>query len=137
VTRIDDPTAPQSGDRPGSSSYSEGHDRGRLSDPPEGRNPGTWADATPAEVRAALAPESAAEFDRHWREALARAADTYDLSLVHTCLDAWRRVARVTASAGGPEGYRALRATASMALEERQPGQVRAAWREVRVGLGL
>jgi hypothetical protein len=137
VTRIDDLTAPQSGDRPVSSSYSEGMTAAASPTPPGGRDPGTWADATPAEVRAALAPESAAEFDRHWREALARAADTYDLSLVHTCLDAWRRVARVTVSAGGPEGYRALHAAASLALEERRPDQVRAPWREVRVDLGL
>ena len=71
------------------------------STPPDGRYPGTWADATPAEVRAVLTPESVAEFDRQWREALSRAADTYDLTVVHVCLDAWRRVARVTVAAGG------------------------------------
>lgn len=105
--------------------------------PPEGRDQGTWTDATPAEVRAALAPESAAEFDRHWRDALARAADTYDLSVVHTCLESWRRVACVTTAAGGADGYRALRGTATVALEGREPITRRAPWREVRTGLGL
>jgi hypothetical protein len=105
--------------------------------PPEGRGEGTWTDATPAEVRAALAPESVAEFDRHWRDALSRAADTYDLSVVQTCLESWRRVARVTTAAGGPEGYRALRNTATVALEEREPVTRGAPWREVRADLGL
>ena len=105
--------------------------------PPEGRDMGTWAEATPAEVRAVLAPESAADFDRQWREALSRAADTYDLSVVHTCLEGWRRVARVTAAAGGRDGYRALRETAMAALDERAPVPSRPPWHEVRAGLGL
>ncbi len=107
------------------------------STPPDGRYPGTWADATPAEVRAVLAPESVAEFDRQWRAALSRAADTYDLTVVHVCLDAWRRVARVTVAAGGHDGYRALRSTAATALEDREPGTPRVPWREVRGDLGL
>jgi hypothetical protein len=97
----------------------------------------TWAEASPAEVRSALAPESADEFDRQWRAALARAAETYDLGVVHGCLEAWRRVARVTAAAGGVDGYRALQDTASAALEAWEPSAPRASWREVRAGLEL
>lgn len=104
---------------------------------PEGERAETWAEATPAEVRAALAPESAVEFDRQWRAALAGAADSYDLSRVHACLDAWRRVARVTAAAGGAEGYRELLETASAALEREAPSPAAAPWREVRAELGL
>ena len=105
--------------------------------PPGGDRARTWAEASPAEVWGALAPESADEFDRQWRAALARAAETYDLGVVHGCLEAWRRVARITTAAGGVDGYRALHETASAALEAREPGPVRASWREVRAGLGL
>ncbi|GAA4927429.1 hypothetical protein EV188_1194 [Actinomycetospora succinea] len=105
--------------------------------PPGGGDAGTWAEATPAEVRAVLAPESAVEFDRQWRAALARAADTYDLTIVLQCLDAWRRVARVTAAAGGAEGYRALLDAAATARAGEGPASPRAPWREVRADLGL
>jgi hypothetical protein len=75
------------------------------STPPGGRRPETWVDATPAEVRAVLTPESAAEFDRQWREASSRAADTYDLTVVHACLEAWRRRARWLPGAPQHGGY--------------------------------
>lgn len=104
--------------------------------PSGGGDERTWVEATPAEVRATLAPESAAEFDQQWRAALERAADTYDLTIVHDCLDAWRRVARVTAAAGGDEGYRALRDKAAAALGGAAPGSG-ASWHEVRVELGI
>jgi Family of unknown function (DUF6247) len=107
------------------------------STPPGGRRPETWVDATPAEVCAVLTPESAAEFDLQWREALSRAADTYDLTVVHACLEAWCRVARVTVAAGGHDGYRALRSTAATALEDRGSGTPGVPWREVRGDLGL
>jgi hypothetical protein len=60
----------------------------------------TFADASPAEVRAALVPEEAAEFERDWREVMARAAETLDLSEVLETLDSWRLVARLTAAVG-------------------------------------
>jgi hypothetical protein len=105
--------------------------------PSRGGHEGTWAEATPAEVRAVLAPESAVEFDRQWRDALARAADTYDLGVVHGCLEAWRRVARVTVAAGGPEGYRTLREKASALRDGDEPRSATASWHDVRAGLGL
>lgn len=97
----------------------------------------TWAEATPAEVRAGLSPESAEEFDAHWRTVLARAAETYDLTPVQACLEAWRRVARVTDAAGGADGYRALREQAAHALEREEAPHRSVSWREVRVELGL
>jgi hypothetical protein len=106
-------------------------------DPPRGGDEGTWAEATPAEVRGVLAPESAVEFDRQWRAALARAADTYDLGVVHACLEAWRRVARVTVVAGGAEGYRTLIEAASAARDGHETPPASASWRDVRAGLGL
>lgn len=108
--------------------------------PPGEGQAGTWAEATPVEVRAALAPESATEFDRQWRAALARAADSYDLTVVQQCLEAWRRVARVTAAAGGTDGYRAMLDAAAVARGDDPPPPPHpstAPWRQVRADLGL
>lgn len=105
--------------------------------PPGDGGAQAWADASPAEVRAALAPESAVEFERQWRAALAGAAESYDLSTVHACLDAWRRVARVTAAAGGAEGYRRLRDAAVAARERPEAVPPVAPWPRVRADLGL
>jgi hypothetical protein len=43
------------------------------------------------QVRAALIPEEAAEFDQQWREVMARATETLDLSEVLATLESWRR----------------------------------------------
>jgi hypothetical protein len=58
-------------------------------------------------VRAALIPEEAAEFDQQWREVMARATETLDLSEVLETLESWRRVARLTAAAGA-NAHRAM-----------------------------
>lgn len=72
-----------------------------------GRSGPSFADASPAEVRAALIPEEKAEFERDWRAVLAKAADTLDLTEVLETLESWRLVARLTA-ASGPDGHRAM-----------------------------
>jgi len=59
------------------------------------RGCGPFADSTPAEVRAALIDDDVPAFDRQWRQALAEAADSYDLSGLNVMLDAWRRLAWV------------------------------------------
>ena len=72
--------------------------------------PGTgvpFGDATPAQVRAALAPEDVPAFDAQWQEMMARATRTLDLTEVLDTLTAWRRTARVTASLG-IDGYRRM-----------------------------
>lgn len=70
--------------------------------------------ATPAQVRAALLPEDAAEFDRQWRVVMAAATESLDLAGVHRALGSWRRVAWLT-QANGPDGYRRLLARADQA----------------------
>jgi hypothetical protein len=67
----------------------------------------SFSDASPAEVRAALIPEEAAEFDQQWREAMGRATEMLDLSEVLETLDSWRRFARLTAAAGA-EAHRTM-----------------------------
>lgn len=74
-------------------------------EPRRGRSGRPLADASPAEVRAALIPEEAAEFERDWRAVLARAADTLDLTEVLETLESWRLVAQLT-YASGPDGHR-------------------------------
>src|SRR5918999_6582491 len=80
---------------------------GAFHEPRHGRAGQSFADASPAEVRAALIPEEAAEFDQQWREAMGRATETLDLSGVLETLDSWRRVARLTAAAGA-EAHRQM-----------------------------
>lgn len=74
-----------------------------------------FADASPAQVRAALIAEDAAEFDRQWQEVMARATRELDLTEVHQTLNTWRRVAWVT-TATGPDRYRAVMASAEERL---------------------
>ncbi len=87
--------------------------------PRHGRSGPSFSDATPAEVRAALIPEEAAEFDQQWREVMATATETLDLSEVLATLESWRRVARLTAVTG-LEAHRAMyrRAAARLAGED-------------------
>ena len=80
--------------------------------PRRGRGGPSFSDASPAEVRAALIPEEAAEFDLQWREVMAKATDTLDLSEV---LESWRRVARLTAAAGA-EAHREMYCRAAATL---------------------
>lgn len=75
--------------------------------PRDGRTGPSFADATPAQVRAALIPEEAAEFEQRWREAMAEAAKSLDLAGVFDLLDEWRLIARHTAARGADE-HRAL-----------------------------
>lgn len=95
-----------------------------------------FADASPAEIRAALIPEDHPEFDQQWRAALTIAADTLSLDEVHDTLESWRRVAWLV-SAHGHDGYRRMTATAEQTLRTGQspPGSV--PWEQVKARLGL
>jgi hypothetical protein len=66
---------------------------------PASRRP-PFADASAAEVRAALIPEEAAEFDRQWRDVVAEAARTSDDTRMQKVLDSWRRIAWSTVASG-------------------------------------
>lgn len=75
--------------------------------------------STPLEIRAALLPEEVGEFDRAWRAAQARATEALDLTEVHTVLDRWRRIARMTQA--DPEAHRRMLAKAERALAGDRP----------------
>jgi hypothetical protein len=58
-----------------------------------------------------LLPEEVGDFDREWRTALARAADTLDLTEVFDTLERWRRIARSTQA--DPQAHRRMLVTAA------------------------
>lgn len=94
-----------------------------------------FADASPAQVRAALLPEDATEFDRQSQDVMARATRELDLTEVHRTLNTWRRVAWVT-TATGPERYRAVLASAE---ERRHTGEHHpqaTPWHQLKAELG-
>jgi hypothetical protein len=99
-----------------------------------GRAP--FADASPAQIRAALTAEDAEAFDRHWRALMQRATERLDLTEVHDALEGWRQVAWVTA-AHGPEVYGRTLASARERLRsgERAPGAL--PWAQLKAELGL
>ena len=98
-------------------------------------SPASFADASPAEVRAALIPEEAAEFERDWRAVLARAAETLELSEVLETLKSWRLVAQLTAAAG-PKEHRAMyRRAASRLTGEDVPADEPLPRTKARLGL--
>lgn len=57
------------------------------------RRGGPFAEAAPAEVRAALIEDCVPVFDGQWRQALAEAAESFDLAGVSEMLDGWRLTA--------------------------------------------
>jgi len=92
--------------------------------PPAPQRP-PFADASPAEIRAALIPEEANDFDRQWRAALAEAAETLDLQKVFGTLEHWRRIAWMTTSHGAEAHRRMLvRAEYTLRTGEAPPGTV-------------
>ena len=101
-------------------------------DPPR-RRP-LFADASPAEVRAALIPEEAAEFDQRWREVTADvAAGRLERSGMQRTLEHWRRIAWMT-TAAGPEAHRRMLAQAEYVQRtgELPPGVVTHSEEEIR-----
>jgi Family of unknown function (DUF6247) len=96
------------------------------------RGCGPFAEATPAEVRAALIDEETGEFDRQWREALAAAAETLDLSGVMAMLDHWRRMAWLQQDR---EAYTHMLDTAARLIAGEDVPTV--PWSELKAELGL
>jgi hypothetical protein len=66
-----------------------------------------FANASAAEVRAALIPEEAVQFDREWSKAMTEAAGRLDHASPRATLESWRRIAWMTV-AHGPEAHRQM-----------------------------
>jgi hypothetical protein len=92
---------------------------------------GSFADASPARLRAALTPEAAGEFDDQWRDVMARATESFDLTELFQVLAGWRQVAALTTRLSH-DGYRDFEATTRRRLEYRRAAGSAA---EVRVGV--
>jgi hypothetical protein len=90
-----------------------------------------FADASPAEVRAALVPEDVAEFDRQWRAAMMRATEALDLSDATATLDSWRRTAWLT-TANGPDRYRSMLARAEHTLRTGELPAGSVPWHQIK-----
>ena len=95
-----------------------------------------FANATPADIRAALTSEDAALFDEHWRAAMQRATERLDLAEVHQVLEHWRRIAWLTA-ARGQDGYRRMLAGAAETLRTRTSPAGSVSWSQLKAELGL
>lgn len=75
-----------------------------------------YADASPAEIRAALIPEEQVQFDLQYGRALEAAQTSYSLEQLERVLSAWRRVAAIT-TARGPDAHRRTLARAKETLD--------------------
>jgi hypothetical protein len=94
------------------------------------------SNASPSEVRAALTPEDAADFDEQWRVAMAQATRDLDLTEVHSMLDSWRRAAILTTHLGHA-GYRRMMNSAEYRLRTGERAEGSTPWLDLKVQLGL
>jgi hypothetical protein len=143
VAEIDDPlgdvVAVEDGVEVCTQSVVSDHYGGRVTAAAVGPQPGPkrppFADSSPAEVRAALIPEEAAEFDRQWREVMAKATQALDLTEVLETLESWRRIACLTA-ANGPDAHRRMyRRAAARLTGENIPADEPLSRTKTRLGL--
>lgn len=89
--------------------------------------------SSPRDIRAALVGEEAGHFDREYRQAMADAAESLDLSGVLAMLERWRRVAWSTRD--DPDAHRRMLENADRLSAGEDLATV--PWQEVRARLGL
>ena len=89
--------------------------------------------STPREIRAALTGEEAGHFDREYRQAMADAAESLDLSGVLEMLERWRRVAWSTQD--DPSAHRKMLENATRLNAGENLHTV--PWDQVKTRLGL
>ena len=89
--------------------------------------------STPREIRAALTGEEIGHFDREYRQAMADAAESLDLSGVLAMLERWRRVA--WSSRDDPDAHRRMLENAARLNAGEDVTTV--PWGQVKARLGL
>ena len=94
-----------------------------------------FADAEPADVRAALLAEQRGEFDADYEQALQAAREQLSLRELDRVLTTWRRVAALVQA--DPEGYRRMLRTADATLRTGQPRAGSRPWHDVAAQRGL
>lgn len=95
-----------------------------------------FADASPAEIRAAILPEDRDQFDASLRRALDSVADTLSLNPLEQFLAHWRRLAFCQNHDGHDTWCEAL-AKADRILTTGQPEPGSRTWDEIKAELGL
>ncbi|MGH3906035.1 MAG: DUF6247 family protein [Pseudonocardiaceae bacterium] len=95
-----------------------------------------FADASPAQIRAAIVPEDRDQFDISLRRALDAVAATLSLDPLAEFLAHWRRLAWVQAG-NGHDSYRGMLAKADRILATSQPEPGARPWDEIKAELGL
>ena len=90
---------------------------------------------SPAEIRAALLPEQAAEFDAAYNVALTSARQTLSLDQLHHVLRVWRRVALQTATDG--ESQREMVDAAAEIQRTGAPREGSVSWDQLKAELGI
>lgn len=99
--------------------------RRMTAEPVSGMFPTSPAPSTPREIRQALLPEEAGQFDSEWRTAMSRSAESLDLTEVYRVLNRWRSIATMTRH--DPEAHRRMLRRAESTLTGEQHGTVTAA----------
>jgi hypothetical protein len=79
---------------------------------------------SPREVRQALLPEEVGQFDSEWRRAMARSAETLDLTEVFETLARWRHIAELTRA--DPDAHRRMLRRAARIIVGEEQGTVSA-----------
>jgi hypothetical protein len=88
--------------------------------------------SSPREIRAALFGEEVGHFDREYRQVMADAAESLDLSRVLEMLERWRRVAW---SSSDPDAHRTMLDNAARLNAGESVATV--PWEQVKARLGL
>lgn len=94
-----------------------------------------FANASPAEIRAALLPEERPNFDREYRRALEVAGETLTLDELHNTVECWRRIAWSTQA--DPEAHRRTLANAEHTLRTGELPAGSVPWSQLKAALGL
>lgn len=94
---------------------------------------GPFPASTPREIRATLIGEEIGHFDREYRQAMADAAESLDLSGVLEMLERWRRVAWSTQD--NPSAHRRMLENAARLNAGEDVAAV--PWDQVKARLGL
>lgn len=98
--------------------------RAVTAEPAREHSPPPAAPVAPRDIRVALLPEEAGQFDSEWRAAMARAAERLDLTEVYEVLERWRSIAEMTAA--DPEAQRRMLRRADQILAGQRRGGITA-----------
>lgn len=90
-----------------------------TAEPAYGAIPPAPPPASPHEIRQALLPEEAGQFDSEWRTAMSRSAESLDLTDVYDVLQRWRDIATMTQADPGAHRRMLRRVDRILAGEQR------------------